>query len=64
MLLNDFGLYLARVLNGTVLQNIYSVDIVNWLSKSAEQSMNLYKSCKHTNVHYGNKMITHGVILF
>ena len=28
--------------DGTVLQNIYSVDIVSCLAKSAEQIMNLY----------------------
>ena len=26
----------------TVLENIYSVDIVSWLTKSAEQIMNVY----------------------
>ena len=29
--------------DGTVLQNIYSADIVSWLTKSAEQIMNLNK---------------------
>ena len=31
--------------DGTVLQNICSVDIVSWLAKSAEQITNLYKCC-------------------
>ena len=29
--------------NGAVLQNNYSADIVIWLAKPAEQTMNLYK---------------------
>ena len=29
-------------LSGTVLQNIYYADIVSWVAKSAEETMNLY----------------------
>ena len=29
--------------NGTVLHNIYSLDIVSWMAKYAEQIINLYK---------------------
>ena len=29
--------------DGSVLQNIYSADIVSWLAKAAEQILNLYK---------------------
>ena len=35
--------HFTRAPNVTVLQNIYTVDIVSWLAKSAEHIINIYK---------------------
>ena len=41
----DFMYHVTGGPDGTVLQYMYSVDIVSWLAKYAEQTMNLYKNC-------------------
>ena len=34
--------FMTKEPNRTILQNIYSADIVSWLAQSVEQTMNLY----------------------